>query len=125
MTVLELMDRVRAGQYHSDRFVLTSELPDGTERAYTLQAAMQHAQVIMTRADTSSDWQGVITPACHDRTRTEVVSHRVGVGLRLGGEASLCFACGPDGGHYHPSEGETMDSVMATAARLAYIKETE
>lgn len=123
MTVLELMDRVRAGQYRSDRFPVTSE-HDGHEYTYTLHDAMQHAQVIMGGVDPASDWQGVITPACHDRTRTEVVSHRVGVGLRIGGEASLCFTCGPDGGHYHPSEGESMDSVMATAARLDSIKES-
>lgn len=107
--ILTLSDRVREGAYRSDRFSAVPFTP--------LTVAMQHAQLVMTA--TESD--GIITPACADRTRTEAVPHGVGIGLRLGGEASLCLTCGPDGGHYHPAEGETMDTVMTVAERLAPI----
>lgn len=123
MDMLTLMDRVRDGAYRADRFPVTDEVA-GVAFTYTLEHAMQHAQTILRGTDPEADWQGVITPACHDRTRTEVVSRHVGIGLRIGGEASLCFDCGPDGGHYHPSEGESMDTVMTVAARLADIKES-
>lgn len=46
---------------------------------------------------------GVITASCADRESLIAVPARVGVGLRVGGEASLCLACGPGGGVYHPS----------------------
>lgn len=114
MDILTLSDRVREGAYRSDRFPAVPFIP--------LSVAMGHAQHVMTATASEDDrWSGVITPACEDRTRTEVVSRDVGVGLRIGGEAGLCFTCGPDGGHYHPAEGETMDTVMAVAERLAPI----
>lgn len=111
MTVLDLMDRVRAGQYRSDRFPSVPYT--------TLAMAMQHAQDVLTVAEPNGqEVPGTITPSCSDRSRVEVVAKHVGIGLRIGCEVNLCFACGPDGGHYHPSEGETMDSVMAVAARI-------
>jgi len=46
---------------------------------------------------------GVVTPSCEQRGPVHVIPARAGIGLRIGGEASLCFTCGPDGGVYHPS----------------------
>lgn len=111
MDILTLSDRVREGAYRSDRFPAVPFTP--------LAVAMEHAQRAMTGPEEDDGWHGILTPACNDRSRTETVTKRAGIGLRIGGEASLCFACGPDGGHYHPSEGETMDSVLAVAARIA------
>lgn len=47
---------------------------------------------------------GVVTPSCEDRDARYPVAHHVGRMLRIGGEVRLCFACGPEGGVYHPSQ---------------------
>lgn len=46
---------------------------------------------------------GVATPGCNDRSDIATFPARVGVGLRVGGEAALCHRCGPEGSVYHPS----------------------
>jgi len=46
---------------------------------------------------------GVVTPSCEDRDERYPVARHVGRMLRIGGEARLCFDCGPDGGVYHPA----------------------
>lgn len=62
---------------------------------------------------------GIVTPGCRDRSDALAIPVRVGVGLRIGGEAALCFRCGPDGSVYHPS-GVSMADVRAVAARLPF-----
>ena len=54
---------------------------------------------------------GIILASCTDRSGMLVVPIRVGVGLRVGGEADLCFRCGPDGSVYHPADGYTMEDL--------------
>ena len=128
MDMLTLADRVEAGAYRDDRFPLTSTLRADGETVrftYSVEAAMQHAQVMLAQYDDGQQWAGTITPSCVDKSRTEVVPQHVGIGLRIGGEAVLCFTCGPDGGHYHPGEGESMDSVMTVAARLSTIERSK
>jgi len=74
---------------------------------------------------------GVIIPSCTERSDLLVVPARVGVGLRLGGEANICFHCGPEGGVYHPghcaiAEGATddadytMSNIRDLAQRLPF-----
>lgn len=71
------------------------------------------------------DGFGIVTPGCGDRTRMLFVDFDHGRALRIGGEASLCFACGPEGGVYHPTECEpgtsdipvSMDDIAALVAR--------
>lgn len=45
---------------------------------------------------------GIVTPACEDRGTRYPVTRHVGRMLRIGGDAHLCFGCGPEGGVYHP-----------------------
>lgn len=55
MDILTLADKVEAGEYRSDRYPETSTLRADGETVtftYTLQAAMQHAQTIMSRKET-------------------------------------------------------------------------
>lgn len=64
----------------------------------------------------SPEGVGVVTPSCTDRTGMFCIPYRSGVGLRIGGEANLCFSCGPEGSVYHPAsysiaEGATDDRV--------------
>ena len=61
---------------------------------------------------------GIILPSCTDRSDMLVVPIRVGVGMRVGGEAILCFKCGPDGSVYHPREDRTMNELRALSERL-------
>lgn len=60
---------------------------------------------------------GIVTPSCEDRTPYPVAQH-VGRMLRIGSEARLCFACGPDGGVYHPDEDYSMEDVRRIAERI-------
>ena len=46
---------------------------------------------------------------------------RTGQGLRIGGEASLCWHCGPGGSVYHPDEGYSMADVRREADRLPFV----
>lgn len=107
MNLLDVQDKIKAGQYRSDRFPAVP--------FKTLEDMMQEAQAVLS-AETL--WAGIITPSCGDHSHIETVSRKVGIGLRIGGEANLCFVCGPEGGYYHPAEGETMNSVMFVAGRL-------
>jgi hypothetical protein len=68
---------------------------------------------------TPPDGVGIVTPGCRDRSDALAIPVRVGVGLRIGGEADLCLRCGPDGSVYHPA-GRTMAEVRAVAARLPF-----
>jgi hypothetical protein len=61
---------------------------------------------------------GILTPSCSEQDERHYLLRRVGVGLRVGGEAALCFACGPQGGVYHPADGYTLADVLAVAERL-------
>jgi hypothetical protein len=63
---------------------------------------------------------GVVTPSCGDRNGLFCIPIRAGVGLRIGGEAQLCFRCGPEGSVYHPArysiaEGATVDMKYTMA----------
>lgn len=60
---------------------------------------------------------GVATPGCNDRSDIATFPVRVGVGLRIGGEASLCHRCGPEGSVYHPSALLDEDGTMLAATR--------
>lgn len=71
------------------------------------------------------DGVAIVTPSCRDRTRYAITA-RAGIGLRIGGEARLCFECGPSGGVYHPAsysmaEGATCDATytLADVLRIA------
>lgn len=48
---------------------------------------------------------GVVMPSCTDRSDVLAVPIRTGQGLRIGGEAALCFRCGPSGSVYHSGDG--------------------
>lgn len=61
---------------------------------------------------------GIVTPSCDERDARYPVARHVGAMLRIGGETSLCFACGPEGGVYHPDEHYIMDDVRAVAERI-------
>ncbi len=64
---------------------------------------------------------GIVTPGCRDRSDPLAIPVRVGVGLRIGGEADLCFRCGPDGSVYHPAERSIAvlsGTVAGTLARV-------
>lgn len=67
---------------------------------------------------------GIVTPSCEDRDDRYPVVQHAGRMLRIGGEVRLCFACGPDGGVYHPSRsdegmwGYSMEDVRRTAERI-------
>lgn len=69
---------------------------------------------------------GVVVPGCEDRSDVLTFPVRVGVGLRIGGEASLCLRCGPEGSVYHPASpakvppAKAMAGVRAVAARLPF-----
>ena len=64
---------------------------------------------------------GVVTPSCADRTDVLAVPIRTGQGLRIGGEASLCWRCGPGGSVYHPDAGYSMADVRRVADRLPFV----
>lgn len=129
MDMLELMDKVERGDYAADRFPVRDELlvngqPYGF--TYRLVDAMQHAQTVLSRRVlVPSEGEGIITASCNSKSRVETVTRRVGVGLRIGGEASLCFACGPEGGVYHPTRGQSLRSVLDVARRLAELPSAE
>lgn len=111
MNMLDLSDRIEAGSYRSDRFTAVPFT--------TLQDVMQQAQdALSTDAEDEGRWAGIVTPSCEDHTSWISVQREIGVGLRIGGEANLCFQCGPEGGHYHPSV--SMDEARAAASRLAH-----
>jgi hypothetical protein len=63
---------------------------------------------------------GIVTPSCQDRTQY-AIPIRAGVGLRIGGEARLCFECGPEGSVYHPADenGDTDEHALGFVLRLA------
>lgn len=63
---------------------------------------------------------GIVTRGCWDRL-PRLISYKAGVGLRIGGEAFLCFRCGPDGGVYHP-DGHTIEHVLNLAKELDTIR---
>lgn len=107
MNMLDLSDRIEAGSYRSDRFPAVPFT--------TLEDMMQQAQDVLE----AEVWAGRVVPSCTDHTEWIVVSREVGVGLRIGGEANLCFDCGPDGGVYHPSV--SMSEVATVAVALAKI----
>lgn len=67
----------------------------------------------------SPDGFGIVTPGCGDRSELLHIAYEVGVGLRVGGLARLCFDCGPDGGVYHPDQAD-MDTIRADVARSSY-----
>jgi hypothetical protein len=64
---------------------------------------------------------GVVTPSCTDRTDVLAVPIRTGQGLRIGGEASLCWRCGPRGSVYHPDAGYSLTDVRRVADRLPFV----
>jgi len=64
---------------------------------------------------------GVVMPSCTDRTDVLAVPIRTGQGLRIGGEASLCWRCGPSGSVYHPDAGYSMADVRRVADRLPFV----
>jgi len=64
---------------------------------------------------------GIVTPSCTDRTDVLAVPIRTGQGLRIGGEANLCFRCGPGGSVYHPGAGYSMADVRREADRLPFV----
>ena len=64
---------------------------------------------------------GIVTPSCSDRTDVLAVPIRTGQGLRIGGEASLCWRCGPGGSVYHPDAGYSMADVRREADRLPFV----
>jgi len=64
---------------------------------------------------------GVVMPSCTDRTDVLAVPIRTGQGLRIGGEASLCWRCGPSGSVYHPDDGYSMADVRRVADRLPFV----
>ena len=64
---------------------------------------------------------GIVTPSCTDRTDVLAVPIRTGQGLRIGGEASLCWHCGPGGSVYHPDDGYSMADVRREADRLPFV----
>jgi hypothetical protein len=64
---------------------------------------------------------GIVTPSCTDRTDVLAVPIRTGQGLRIGGEASLCWRCGPGGSVYHPDAGYSMADVRRVADRLPFV----
>lgn len=126
MDILSLMDKVEAGEYSDDRFPVTDEmLVNGQPVSFTyrLTDAMQHAQVVMNRQPhTEPDGtvtEGVVTSSCKPGAIVLRVSKKVGIGLRIGGEVSLCFECGPEGGVYHPTPGISMAKVNEVAVGLA------
>lgn len=106
-----------------------------------MSAAPRHADRVVRpdpdyRLPLEADGEhGVLTPSCDERGPVHVISYWAGVGLRIGGEARLCFTCGPDGGVYHPSSNVpdngadfdpeagvwqfTMAEVLAKAATLS------
>lgn len=75
---------------------------------------------------------GIVLPGCTDRSDILVIPVRVGEGLRIGSEATLCFRCGPGGSVYHPVAllelhrpnatqiAGAMTEVRAVAARLPF-----
>lgn len=63
------------------------------------------------------DGVGIVTPSCKDRTLYAIPIH-AGIGLRIGGEARLCFGCGPHGSVYHPEKGYALDQVLRIAGEL-------
>jgi hypothetical protein len=67
------------------------------------------------------DGIGIVVRSCRDRGVKMPVPARVGIGLRIGGEASLCFECGPDGGVYHPADGLSMEQVRTIADGLPFV----
>lgn len=111
MDMLTLKDRIDAQEYRSDRAAAVPFTP--------LVKAMKVAQDVMTASE--DEWAGVVTPSCSDHSETIVVEREVGVGLRIGGEAHLCFTCGPNGGHYHPADGQDIMSVSRVARFLSNI----
>lgn len=62
---------------------------------------------------------GIVTAGCDDRSDVLHVAYEVGVGLRVGSLARLCFECGPDGGVYHPDQAD-MATIRAEVADSAY-----
>ena len=64
---------------------------------------------------------GVVMPSCTDRTDVLTVPIRTGQGLRIGGEASLCWRCGPSGSVNHPDDGYSMADVRRVADRLPFV----
>lgn len=59
---------------------------------------------------------GIVTPSCEERDTRYPVAQHVGRMLRIGSEASLCFACGPEGGVYHPDCKRCEDDCAATCS---------
>ena len=64
---------------------------------------------------------GVVLPGCDDRSDLLTVPIRSGVGLRIAGEARLCFRCGPGGSVYHPDEAYSLADVRRIADRLPFV----
>ncbi len=64
---------------------------------------------------------GVVIPSCDDHSDVLTVPVRSGVGLRIGGEARLCFRCGPDGSVYHPDGEYTVAELRPIADRLPFV----
>jgi hypothetical protein len=64
---------------------------------------------------------GVVIPSCEDRTDLLTMPIRSRQGLRIGGEADLCFRCGPEGSVYHPGDGFSMADVRRIADRLPFV----
>jgi len=64
---------------------------------------------------------GVVFPSCDDHSDVLAVPVRSGIGLRIGGEARLCFRCGPDGSVYYPEEAYDLDEVRRVADRLPFV----
>lgn len=110
MNLLDVQDGIVAGSYRSDR---AAAVP-----FTTLQDVLAEGQAIMEAFTPGEPWAGYVSPSCVSRVGAFVVNHEIGVGLRIGGEANLCFQCGPEGGHYHPSV--SMDEARAAASRLAH-----
>jgi hypothetical protein len=63
---------------------------------------------------------GVVTPACEDRSEIFPVPLRTAIGLRIGGEINLCFACGPEGSVYHPAPDLTISQLRTLADKLPF-----
>jgi hypothetical protein len=63
---------------------------------------------------------GVVIPSCTDRSDLLAIPIRSGVGMRIGGEADLCFRCGPEGSVYHPGDGVSMMAMRLLADRLPF-----
>lgn len=72
----------------------------------------------------SHAFPGLVMRACRDVDGAFEVHNETGRSLRIGGEAYLCFDCGPDGGVYHPEDRDaegptfTLAEVREIAARF-------